>query len=284
MSQGTQVAEAQSAHEIYHAPKRRIHHSQNIAKKRVIRISWRSFITVGVLFIIWEILSLNGTLGNRFPTLLEAATALGRLVSHGFAGRSLVYQIGVSVEQWIIGVAMAVVVGVVLGSAMAWWRSVRGIVAPAFEFLRYIPPLAWVPLAIIILGPSLKEEAFIVFVGATPPCLIGAWTAVGNVDEEIIEVSKVLGAGSLVGLVEVALPVAAGGVVAGIRIALANGWGALIGAELIGAQAGLGFVIITAEQSNSDNIILIAMVIIGIVGALIDLLFRKTTAKMFGWM
>ena len=247
-------------------------------------LPWRSIATIASVLIAWQILSVIGAINpSRFPSPAQTFRATVAMIEHPFAGHTLFGHIGASLIRWIFGVALAIAVGITFGAALAWNPTFRAATRPIFEFLRYIPPLAWVPLAIIILGPSLTAEVFIVFVGAVPPVIINVWTGVAGVDPVLTSAAKTLGAGSMRTLLLVAIPAATLNILTGVRVAVANGWASLIGAELVGAQSGLGFIIITAQTSNRADDILTGMLFIGLIGAFIDIVLRRTTRRLTFW-
>jgi ABC-type nitrate/sulfonate/bicarbonate transport system permease component len=130
----------------------------------------------------------------------------------------------VSLQRWGIGVLAAIALGVPLGIALAWLPPLRAVVTPAFELLRYIPPFAWVPIAVLWFGATTTTQAAIVFIAAFPACIINTQLAVAQVDPILTRAARTLGAGSTRTLAKVVLPVAAPTVFTGLRIAFSNGW------------------------------------------------------------
>lgn len=244
----------------------------------------RGTITIVLILVCWQVLVGLGIVpASRFPSLSESLKALLSLLREPFAGQTLIYHLLDSLTRWGLGLLLAVVIGIPFGACLSWFPRFRAATRPVFEFLRYIPPLAWVPFAILLWGPSLKAEAFVVFVGATPPIIINVWSGIASVDAVLVSASRVLGAGSLRTLLLVAFPAASLSVLTGIRIAVGNGWASLVGAELVGAQSGLGFIIINAEAVNRSDYIMAGMLTIGVAGATIDLVFRFLTRGLTRW-
>ena len=175
-----------------------------------------------------------------------------------------------SLERWGAGFLVAGVLGLLLGFAFAWWPNFRSALLPAFEVLRYIPPFAWIPLAILWFGPGFAAQAFVVFIAVLPPCVLNAELGVRSVDDYIIKASRVLGASRVSTLVTTVIPTSLPTAVTGLRIGIGNGWMALMGAELIVGRSGLGYVILSGQQSNDAATVLAGMVTIGVLGALMD--------------
>jgi ABC-type nitrate/sulfonate/bicarbonate transport system permease component len=238
---------------------------------------------LGIL-VLWQVVCGLGIVApNKFPSLGDSLAALATLIREPYAGLTLGGHLLESLTRWGVGLCCALLIGIPFGASLAWFRPFRSASRPIFEFLRYIPPLAWVPLAILMWGPSLKAEAFVVFVGAVPPVIINVWNGVASVDSVIVSAARMLGAGSLRTLLTVALPASMLSILTGVRLAVGGGWASLIGAELVGAQSGLGFIIINAEADNRSDYIVAGMLVIGVMGALIDVSFRLLARRFTRW-
>lgn len=200
-----------------------------------------------------------------------------------FAGHTLFGHIAASASRWFVGVLVGCAIGVPLGIAMAWSRAAEAVIAPIFEVFRYIPPFAWVPLAILWFGTSLQSQAAVVAIAALPPALLNAHRAVLQIDPVLLDAAAVLGSRSRHTLRDVVLPTAAPGVFTGVRLAFSNGWMALVGAELVGASSGLGYVIVRAQSNLSTDMVIAGMVTIAAVGVAIDTLLRRAVSSSMEW-
>jgi ABC-type nitrate/sulfonate/bicarbonate transport system permease component len=220
---------------------------------------------------------------NVLPSPPELVARVVALMSEPFSGATLEGHALRSLERWVIGVAAAVAIGVPVGVALAWLPPVRAAVTPVFELLRYIPPFAWVPIAVLWLGASTTTQALIVFIAAFPVCVINSQLGVAHVDRILLLAARALGAGGLRTLVRVVLPVAAPSVFTGIRIAFSNGWMALVGAELVVGKQGLGFLISQGQANDSVATILVGMITIGVTGTLIDILLQALQRYALPW-
>ncbi len=258
--------------------------SERGASGTAFRANLRPFVTVVGILVLWQLASSLGFIRQQgFPSVTQTLTALATLASEPFAGHTLWGHLGDSMRRWALGVLLAVVVGVPFGAALGWFPLFRSLTRPIFEFLRYIPPLAWVPLAILAFGPGLQAELFIVFVGSLAPIVINTWTGVAGVDPILVDAGRTLGSRYSSILVKVALPAAMLSVLTGMRLGLSNGWASLIGAELISAQSGLGFIIISSQAAGRPADILAGMLVIGAVGMGVDMLFRRMTQHTTSW-
>ncbi len=146
----------------------------------------------------------------------------------------------------------AIALGLPLGIALAWLPPLRAVVTPAFELLRYIPPFAWVPIAVLWFGASTTTQAAIVFIAAFPACIINTQLAVSQVDPILVRAARTLGAGSADDAARRSCcrwrrrPSSRD-----LRIAFSNGWMALVGAELVVGKQGLGFLISQGQINDS---------------------------------
>jgi ABC-type nitrate/sulfonate/bicarbonate transport system permease component len=238
------------------------------------RMMWGLF-GLGVFLGLWTLLSICGLVPRQFlPTPLEVVTRFIQLRTTPFAGATLPQHLASSVQRYLCGVILAALVGVPLGLLMGWFRLLDDILSPIFEGLRFIAPIAWVPFAALWFGTGIGGPVMIIFAGAFPPCLINAYRGARFVDPRLIEASQMLGTGHLRTILEVLLPASVPSIVAGLRVAAGLGWQSLVGAELIVAAAGVGFMMVQAQASVSTPTVMTGMIAIGIAGMLIDVLLR----------
>jgi ABC-type nitrate/sulfonate/bicarbonate transport system permease component len=170
-----------------------------------------------------------------------------------------------------------------LGIAMGWWRAVEDQVDPIVEMLRPIPPLAWIPLSILWFGVGDTQNQFIIFLGCFFPILLNTIQGVKGVEPNLVRAARCLGAGEAKILWRVVLRAALPQIITGIRIGLGVGWMALVAAELVGANSGLGFLINDARTVLRTDYVIVGMATIGIVGLAIDRVIRTVSARMLPW-
>ena len=234
-------------------------------------------LTIATVILLWWLLtSVTGLIDPvRFPSPGQFSDALARISSDGYAGGALWQHAAHSVRLVLLGFAAAVVVGVPLGFAMGYDRRVEAFVNPVFLLLRPIPPLAWIPLAIVWLGLSDGSKMLVIFVAAFVPSVINTFTGVRGARRTLVEAARVHGAGRRRLLLEVYLPGALPLIFTGLKLSMQASWTTLVAAELVGAFLGLGRVLSTAYRDINTAMILVAMVAIAILGAL--------TTKAIGW-
>ena len=234
---------------------------------------------LGCFLAIWTLLSMSGVVPRQFlPTPLDIISRFLQLLTTPFAGATLPQHLASSFRRYIAGVGLAAFVGIPLGLLMGWFRSLDDILAPIFDGLRFVAPIAWVPFAAVWFGTGIGGPVMIIFAGAFPPCLINAYRGARFVDPRLIEASRMLGTGHLRTIVEILLPASIPSIVAGLRVAAGLGWQSLVGAELIVAATGVGFMMVQAQANVSTPTVMAGMIAIGLAGMLIDVLLRQAEA------
>lgn len=241
-------------------------------------VSWGA-LGLALFLGLWTFLTVSGLVPRQFlPTPLDVATRLVQLLTSPFAGATLPMHLASSFQRYAYGVILAALIGVPLGLLMGWFRLLDDIVTPIFDGLRFIAPIAWVPFAALWFGTGIGGPVMIIFAGAFPPCLINAYRGARFVEPRLIEAARMLGTGNLRMIVEILLPAAVPSIIAGLRVSAGLGWQSLVGAELIVAAAGVGFMMVQAQGSVQTATVMTGMIAIGIVGMLIDVLLRQGEA------
>jgi len=238
-----------------------------------------SMIGLAGFFGIWLAASMSGYVPGQFlPTPFEVLARATHLVAAPFAGATLPMHLARSLERYAYGVALAASIGVPLGLAMGLYRWLDDIVTPVFDGLRFIAPIAWVPFAALWFGTGIGGPIMIIFSGAFPPCLMNAHRGARFVDQKYIEAAQMLGTSSLRTITEVLLPASLPSIIAGLRVGAGLGWQSLVGAELIVASAGVGYMIVQGQSNISTPTVMAGMLAIGLVGLLIDVALRQLEA------
>jgi len=225
---------------------------------------------------LWSAAAMAGLTSREFlPAPWDVVARFARLVVEPFAGYTLFEHLLSSFQRFGLGFVLAVLVGIPLGLLMAWFAWVDRLVSPCFEAVRFIAPIAWVPFAALWFGTGIGGPVLIIFMGAFPPVLINTYRGAKQVDRKYIEASQMLGASSLRSMTQVLLPAAVPSIVAGLRISAGLGWQSLVGAELIVASSGVGYLMVKGQAAVSTATVMSGMIAIGIVGILIDVGLRR---------
>ena len=238
---------------------------------------WPLTVLGGLSFLaLWSAAAMAGLTSRQFlPAPWDVVARFAQLVVEPFAGYTLFEHLLSSFRRFGLGFVLAVLVGIPLGLLMAWFAWVDRLVSPCFEAVRFIAPIAWVPFAALWFGTGIGGPVLIIFMGAFPPVLINTYRGAKQVDRKYIEASQMLGASNLRAMTEVLLPAAVPSIVAGLRISAGLGWQSLVGAELIVASSGVGYLMVKGQAAVSTATVMSGMIAIGIVGILIDVGLRR---------
>jgi taurine transport system permease protein len=245
-------------------------------------IAWLSLATIFTLW--WLATRPDGLISPLFlPPPQDVWEAFVRLWSRPYLGSTLGEHVAASLRIVAGGWLLAGLVGLPLGIAMGWWKKVRWIAFPVFQILRPVPPLAWIPLAILWLGIGNSARIFVVFIAAIVPWVMNSMQAVHSIDGLLVRAARTLGASDSQILTRVVCRTALPTLVAGARIALGNAWTTLVAAELLAATAGLGYIALNASRTLEMGILLVAMGIIGLLGALFSIGMQLVTRWVAPW-
>jgi len=238
---------------------------------------------LAAFFAIWSLASLAGLASRLFlPPPWSVAEKFVALTREPFSGYTLQQHLASSFARFGTGFALAAIIGVPLGLAMGWFRWLDAVVSPLFDALRFVAPIAWVPFAALWFGTGIGGPVLVIFTGAFPPCVINAYRGARYVDRRLIEAAQTLGARHWQMITEVLLPASVPSIVAGLRVSAGLGWQSLVGAELIVASSGIGYVLVKGQASISTSIVMSGMIAIGLVGFAIDVVLRQLEAYLRG--
>lgn len=224
--------------------------------------------TVSVLVTLWYVLTtVTGTINTgRFPSPDDVWVAANQIVVKGYANGRMHTHILHSIKLVAMGFLFAISVGVPLGLLMGWSSRAEALINPVFLLIRPIPPLAWIPLAILWLGLGDAAKIMVIFFSAFVPAVINSYTGVRTIGTPIVEAARMLGTPRLALVTEVLVPAALPSIFTGLRLALQASWTTLVAAELVGAVAGLGRILNVAQQDLYPGMILFAMIWVAILG------------------
>jgi len=242
---------------------------------------------VGIVsfFLIWQLLLEFGIIPDKYlskPTQV-AQTFVEKLTDTRPEGATLIQNILSSLKVALSGFFLALLVGIPLGLLMGWYRVLDKLVRPCFEILRPIPPVAWIPLTILWLGIGLAAKAFIIFFAAFIPCVINSYSGIRQTSQAHINVAKTCGASNWQIFMRVGVPSAIPMIFTGARISLGAAWATLVAAEMLAANAGLGFMIGMGRSFARPDLIVMGMLVIGVIGAFLAFLLTKMEHKFAGW-
>jgi len=228
--------------------------------------------------------SFTEVLNDRtLPDPWDVVLAFKTLATDGYRNVSLWDHIFASLRRVFLGLSLGVLVGVPVGLAMGLSNTLRGIFDPIVEFLRPVPPLAFIALVIVWFGIFEKGKVFIIFFAALWIMIISSRSGVLSVKVSKVHAAYSLGASKMQILKNVILPNALPEILTGLRVALGVGWGTLIAAEIIAAQEGLGAMTWSASKFLRMDVVVAGIIMIGSMGFVMDILMRKLEDRLIPW-
>ena len=242
-------------------------------------------LTIIVFLCLWELLSAVRIIPERLlprPSSL-INTFIDKLDNPLPEGATLGESIVSSLKTSFSGFAAAVLIGIPLGLLMGFYGYVDRFVKPIFELIRPVPPIAFIPLTIVMLGIGFKAKMFIVCFAAFVPCVMNAYTGIKLTNPVLINVATTCGASRFQIFTKVAVPSAMPMVFSGIRLALSTSWVTLVAAEMLASSSGLGYMIQMGRMLARPDLIVLGMVLIGAIGFLLSLVLGTIEKKLAGW-
>lgn len=198
-------------------------------------------------------------------------------------GNTLLQNIWSSFKLAMIGFFLALVVGLPLGLLMGWYRPLDKFVRPIFEIIRPLPPIAWIPIVIVLLGIGTVAKSFIIFFSTFVPIVINSYTGIRETNQVYINFSRTCGYSNWRTFLTVGIPSAMPLAFAGMVIALGNGWGTLVAAEMLASNSGLGYMIFMGRSYGRIDIIIAGMLVIGLLGLALIAALSSVESYVLRW-
>ncbi len=206
--------------------------------------------------------------------VFDAAYALiinGKLLDHTISTLIKVFS----------GIILASVVAIPLGIVLGWYETLDELSSLVISILRPIPPIAWIPFSILWFGIGLSSAVFVIFIGCVFSVLVYTIDGVKRTDKVLIEAANTLGANNWDILYKVVLPSTLPYIVSGLKVGVSIALMCTVSAEMIASSKGLGYMILTASNLFDPGTMVVGMAIIGIIGILFDVGFRKIQSRIF---
>jgi NitT/TauT family transport system permease protein len=217
--------------------------------------------------------------GYDIPAPPEVLSRARELIADGTLLDDALASLGRVLAGFVLGVALAIPVGFLMG----WYSVVRGLLEPWVQFFRTIPPLAIIPLAVVLLGIGETPKIFVIFLASFLACVIATFQGVVGVDKTLINAARVLGAGDLTIFTRVVVPASMPFILVGMRVGLGSSWATLVAAELIAAQQGLGYRMQSAQLYYDLPTIFVGLISIGVLGLLMDRVLLLAERRLTNW-
>lgn len=212
-------------------------------------------------------------LGGELLTLLE----------RGYRGAPLHEHIGISLWRTLSGFAVGALLGVPLGLFTGHNRTAGALVAPLVAFLRPIPPIAFIPMAVLYFGLGETGKVVLIAFTAFNYAQLNAHAGAAGVPESYLRAARSMGLSERQIFWRVIVPAAVPQIFTGLKVAMALSWAVVVAAELVGAQRGIGFMISDAAQLFRIPVVFIGIACIGVIGLLLNAALNALQCYLVHW-
>lgn len=225
-----------------------------------------SVVTVIIFLAVWEICTdgLRLLPEYRLPSPVASVRAFIQKFYTKNPDRAYLWQHALaSMKVVLIGSGLGIAVGIPLGILMGWYKKFDMFFKGIFDVIRPIPPIAWIPIMVVLLGIGVKAKAAVIFLASVVPCVINTYSGIRQVNPVHLWVAQIFGATDRQMLRTIALPTAMPMIFTGVRVALNAAWMALVAAELLASTQGLGYMIQISRTFGRPDIIVAGIFAIG---------------------
>lgn len=251
--------------------------ARRAARTQRLRNALLSLCSAALGLLVWIVLAHSGIQG--FPGPASVLSRGWQMLRDGV----LLDDLGASLRRVLTGYVIGTALAVPVGFAMGWYPVVRRLIEPWLQFFRMVPPLAVIPLAIVLMGIGETPKIFVIFLAAFLSCVVSTFQGVVSVDPTLVSAARVLGAGDARVFLGVVVPASSPFILVGMRIGLGAAWATVVAAELIAAQSGLGFRMQQAQLYYDLPTMFVQLIAIGTVGLAMDRLLLLAEHRLTGW-
>jgi NitT/TauT family transport system permease protein len=240
------------------------------------QVAIKRIVFFAALLLLWEFsIRIFDIPKVMLPSPIDVVSSLQESVADG----SLFQDLGASFTRLLIGLSLALVIGILLGILLAKSKTADETLGALILSLQSIPSIVWLPLAIMWFGLNERSVIFIVVLGATIVMTINMRTGIKNVSPLYIKAAQTMGSRGIDLFFRVILPASIPYAVTGVRLAWAFAWRALMAGELLSTGPGLGYTLKYASDFGRMDMVIGVMVVIGVIGITVDLLFFQRIEK-----
>jgi sulfonate transport system permease protein len=233
-----------------------------------------------LLFIAWSLATARQWVA---PQILPAPAVVGEtLVDHLRSG-DLLTNLGISLARVTGGFILGGALGIILGISMGLSRTVEDYIHPTFKAISQVPVLGWLPLAMMFLGIGEALKIAIIAQASLVPVALNTLKGIRGVSRNYVEVARVFRFSRWQLLRKVVLPAAVPGMFVGIRYGITQAWLSLVTVELLASSEGVGFMIVWGRQLFQLDLVLTAILVVGLVGLAIDKSLGLLEARLLRW-
>lgn len=226
-----------------------------------------------VILLVWQFLTSGLLTDSSIVMAFQPRHAFGELIEF-FVGGVIYSHILASLERIGLGLALAVAIGVPIGVVIGHYRTAERASSLAFQFIRMISPLSWMPIAIIVFGVGNNPVIFLIAIAAVWPMIINTAHGVSSLDQRWLRAARTLGANEWKLVRMVILPAVVPDMLTGLRLAVGLAWVVLVPAEMLGVSDGLGYYILDTRDRFNYGELMAVILIIGVIGYALDQVIR----------
>lgn len=239
-----------------------------------------SIIFAASLLLVWCFVTYGGVVSQTFlPAPHQVANAFVKKLVDG----SLLKHISVSLVEIYTGFLLASVIAIPVGIFMGSFRIVAAAIEPIVNFVRYLPVTSMIPLLILWIGIGLEEKVAVIFIGTFFQQVVMVADVSARVPRDLLDASYTLGATRGQVVTRVLFPATLPGIMDTLRVTMGWAWTFLVVAELVAADAGLGYMILQAMRGFHPDVIFVGILVIGILGLFTDMLFKWVRNYFLPW-
>ena len=236
-----------------------------------------------ILFVIvaWILFSTQGN--QLFPSPKEVYYRLIMTFTKPIGNANLFGHIWASLKRVMYALVIAWTLGIIFGVLIGWNKYFKAVFGSILEIFRPIPPIAWIPIIIMWSGIGEVSKVILVFLGTFFPILINTAAGISLVDKINIDVGKAFGGNNWQILKGIIIPTALPSIFAGIRTSVSSGWTVVLAAEMMGAQQGLGALVMKGWAITDMALVLVAVITIAIIGAILAFIINRAERLVTPW-
>lgn len=223
------------------------------------------------------------SLGYINPVTLTSPVKMAERTLKLIENGALLKHVLASLQRVISGFLIAAALAIVLGIAVGWSKTMERLTDVIIQVLKPIPPIAWIPLAILWFNIGEASKLFIISIGAFFPIFVNVVDGIRQIEGKYIEVAQIFKLPWTRLVRQIILPGALPSIMTGLRVGLGVAWVCVVAAELIAAESGVGYMIMDARNLAQTDTMIVGMLTIGIIGKLMDSILKKVESLFASW-
>lgn len=241
---------------------------------------YTGFILPLSLLFVWQVYSIYG---NAPEIIFPKLVSIGRTLIEYSVNGTLLSDIGASLIRVLKGYVSGAVIGITLGILMGNFKPVNRFFAPTLNALRQIAPLAWIPLLMLWFGIGDLSKEILIAMGTFYQTMLNTISGIQGIPKEYMDFAKNYKISKRNTLFHILIPGAAPSILVGLRLGASSAWMAIIAAEMLAANKGVGYRINAARNLMETEVVISYMIIIGLIGGLMDYLIKRMASRLVRW-